>query len=323
MYKSDKKMSKGSAFPTTISINQVICNNAPLSNQEGYKQALKSGDVVKVQLGSHIDGFPAIAAETIVVGASKSAPVSGTAANAIKAAYVGAETAIRLLKPGAITTEVSKEIEKAIKEFECRAVEGMQTNQMDKDVIDGKKKIVLNAAPEQRPEAFKLDEGDVFAVDISVTSSKEGKPKTDESATTIYKKTGSTYLLKMATSRKVFSEIQKKAGAFPFSMGMLEDERGRTMGVRECVNHNLLTSFDSQYDGQSGATTAQFFFTAVVSSKGAIRITPEPSWYSEDVVKSDKEVQDQGLKTLLAQPVRQPGKKAAKKAAAAAAQSSA
>lgn len=124
----------------------------------------------------------------------------------------------------------------------------------------------------------------------------------------------------MATSRKVFSEIQKKAGAFPFTIAMLEDERGRTMGVRECVNHNLLTSFDAQYDGAAGAVTAQFFFTAVVTAKGAIRVTPEPSWYSDEVVKSGKSVEDEGLKTLLAQPVRQQGKKAAKKAAAASAE---
>jgi hypothetical protein len=65
-------------------------------------------------------------------------------ADAIKAAYVGAEAAISLLKPGTITTEVAKEVEKAIKEFDVKVVEGMQTNQVDKDVIDGKKKIVLN-----------------------------------------------------------------------------------------------------------------------------------------------------------------------------------
>lgn len=125
-------------------MNNVICNSAPLPSSDAYSVALKSGDVVKIQLGAHIDGFPAIAAETVVVGASSSSPVEGAAADAIKAAYVGAETAIRLLKPGAITTEISKEVEKAIKQFDVRAVEGMQTNQVDKDVIDGKKKIVLN-----------------------------------------------------------------------------------------------------------------------------------------------------------------------------------
>lgn len=323
VYKSDKKMQKGSAFPTTISLNNVVCNNAPLATSEGYNVALKSGDVVKIQLGAHIDGYPAISGETIVVGASSSSPVSGAKADAIKAAFVGAETAIRMLKPGTITTEVAKEVEKSIKEFDCRAVDGMQTNQVDKDVIDGKKKIVLNPDPQQRPDAAKLEEGDVFAVDVSVTTSKDGKTKTEDSSlTTIYKKTGSTYLLKMATSRKVFSEVQKRAGAFPFNLNLLEDsERGRMMGVRECVNHNLLTSFDVQYDGDKEAVTTQFFFTAVVSAKGAIRITPTPSWYSEEVVKSEKEVKDEGIKSLLAQPVRQAGKKAAKKASAATASS--
>lgn len=148
--------------------------------------------------------------------------------------------------------------------------------------------------PQQRPDASKLEEGDVFAVDVSVTTGKDGKTKTDDSATTIYKKTGSTYLLKMATSRKVFSEIQKRAGAFPFQLGLLEDsERGRSMGVRECVNHNLITSFEVSYDGTPGAVTTQFFFTAIVSAKGAIRVTPAPSWYSADVVKSEKEVKDE------------------------------
>lgn len=65
------------------------------------------------------------------------------------------------------------------------------------------------------------------------------------------------------------------------------------MGVRECVNHNLITSFEVSYDGTPGAVTTQFFFTAIVSAKGAIRVTPAPSWYSADVVKSEKEVKDE------------------------------
>lgn len=136
--------------PLHLASASIICNNAPLSTSESYSQALKADDVVKIQLGSHIDGYPAIAAETIVVGASSSKPVSGATADAIKAAYVGAEAAIRLLKPGTITTEVAKEVEKAIKEFDVKVVEGMQTNQVDKDVIDGKKKIVLNPVSRAR-----------------------------------------------------------------------------------------------------------------------------------------------------------------------------
>ncbi len=45
------------------------------------------------------------------------------------------------------------------------------------------------------------------------------------------------YQLKMKTSRAVFSEIQKKAGAFPFTLRALEDEKRARMGVAEAVTH--------------------------------------------------------------------------------------
>lgn len=315
VYKSDKKLAKGSAFPTTVSINQIICNFAPLASDEASSQKLKAGDVVKIQTGAHIDGYATVAAETVVVGASKSAPVEGPKADALKAAWTAAETAIRVMQPGKTNHEVAKEIEASIREFQgIRAVEGMQTNQMDKDVIDGKKKIVLAAESQSRPDACKLEENDVFGVDIQVTTSESGKPKSDEARTTIYKKTGSTYLLKMQTSRKIFSEVQKVAGAFPFNIGVLEDEKRARMGLQECVNHSLVTPFEVLYDGKDGAVTAQIFFTVAISNKGAIRLTPAPTWYNEEVVKSTQSVKDEKLAALLKEPVRQ--KKAKKPAAA-------
>ncbi|PWN50177.1 Creatinase/aminopeptidase [Violaceomyces palustris] len=305
----DKKLPKGSAFPTTISVNNVICNFAPSPSDDASKTALKANDVVKIQLGAQIDGLASIAAETVVVGASAASPVTGKAADAIKAAHTAAEVAIRLMKPGALNHDISKEVEAVIKEFGCSAVEGMQSNQMGKDEIDGKKKIVLNADPGSRPDACKLEENEVYGVDVSVTTSADGKTKSEESRTTIYKKTNSTYLLKMATSRKVFSEIQKKAGAFPFNIRALEDEKRARMGVQECANHGLLTPFHVLVDAKPDAVTAQVFFTVAVNSKGAIRLTPAPSWYNAELVKSDKEVKDEKTKALLATSVRQTKKK--------------
>ncbi|UZJ54939.1 hypothetical protein CBS101457_004259 [Exobasidium rhododendri] len=314
VFKNDKKLQKGSAFPTTVSINNIICNYAPLPTDAASSTALKTGDVVKIQLGAHIDGYATVAAETMVVGASKSKPVEGATADAIKAAWTAAECAIRVMMPGKTNHEVAKEVEACIKEFKgVRAVEGMQTNQMDKDVIDGKKKIVLAAEPSSRPDACKLEENEVYGVDIQVTTSESGKPKTHTDKTTIYKKTGSNYQLKMATSRKVISEIQKVAGAFPFNLSVLEDEKKAKMGIQECVNHNLVTPFEVLYDGKDGAVTAQIFFTAAINSKGANRLTPAPSWYNEEVVKSTQKVQDEQLAALLQAPVRQAKKKSGAK----------
>ena len=72
------------------------------------------------------------------------------------------------------------------------------------------------------------------------------QPKTaDLARTTIYSKvSGAAYQLKMKTSRATFSEVSTKAGSFPFTLRIMEDETRARMGVRECVQHNLVKGYD-------------------------------------------------------------------------------
>lgn len=48
----------------------------------------------------------------------------------------------------------------------------------------------------------------------------------------------------MKTSRAVFSEVQKKAGAFPFTIRSFEDEKRARMGLQEAVQHGLVRPFE-------------------------------------------------------------------------------
>ncbi len=48
----------------------------------------------------------------------------------------------------------------------------------------------------------------------------------------------------MKTSRAVFSEVQKKAGPFPFNVRVLEDEKRARMGLQEAVQHNLVKPYE-------------------------------------------------------------------------------
>lgn len=52
-------------------------------------------------LGAHIDGFIAVAAHTIVVGASANQKITGRQADVILGAYWAVQAALRLLKSGA------------------------------------------------------------------------------------------------------------------------------------------------------------------------------------------------------------------------------
>ena len=48
------------AFPTCISVNNVICHYTPLMSEPDT--CLQDGDLVKMDLGAHIDGFIAVVA---------------------------------------------------------------------------------------------------------------------------------------------------------------------------------------------------------------------------------------------------------------------
>jgi hypothetical protein len=70
----------------------------------------------------------------------------------------------------------------------------------------------------------------------------------EESRTTIYQRDHTvSYQLKMKTSRAVFSEVQKKAGPFPFNVRVLEDEKRARMGLQEAVQHSLVKPYEVVY----------------------------------------------------------------------------
>lgn len=67
----------------------------------------------------------------------------------------------------------------------------------------------------------------------------------EESRTTVYQRDSTvTYQLKMKTSRAVFSDVQKKSGAFPFNIRMLEDEKRARLGLQEAVQHSLVKPYE-------------------------------------------------------------------------------
>jgi len=187
VFKKDKDVKKGIAFPTCLSVNHFICHFSPLLSDPDI--ILKEDDVVKIDLGCHIDGYVAVVAHTIVVGATREKKVKGRRADCILAAYYAAEAALRLIKPSENNYTVTEMVDRIANVFHCKPVEGMISYQMSRGIIDGEKKIYQNPTEAQRrdneKEEFALHE--VYAVDILI-SSGEGKPRESDLRTTVYKK---------------------------------------------------------------------------------------------------------------------------------------
>lgn len=141
---------------------------------------------------------------------------------------------------------------------------GMLSCQQTQNVIDGKKRIILNPSEAQKRdlETAVFAENEVYGIDILISSGEDGKvqlfiqflvhpvltssqARLEESRTSIYQRDSTvTYQLKMKNSRAVFSEVQKKAGAFPFNIRSLEDEKRSRLGLQEAVQHSLVKPYE-------------------------------------------------------------------------------
>ncbi|KAI8874991.1 proliferation-associated protein 1 [Backusella circina FSU 941] len=303
--KGKNKVTKGIAFPTTVSINNCVAHFSPLPSDPESKTALKEGDVVKIQLGVQIDGYGSTVATTLVVGANGA--VTGSKADVIQAARTALEAAVRMIRPGNKNMEVTKTVDKIAESYNVKAVEGMLTHNQLQNKTDGEKQIILNPTDLHLRDFKRVEfaENEVYAIDILI-SSGEGKVRPLKTRTTVYKKTGVRYQLKMAASRAVFSEIQTKAGAFPFSLRDLEDERKARMGIVEAAKHQTVLPYDVMYE-RDDAVVAQYMTTLLVTKNGNIMAT-NPRFDAVEI-KSDKEIKDEEILKLLASPYEVPKKK--------------
>lgn len=78
-------------------------------------------------LGVHLDGYIAVVAGTMVVGASKENPVTGRKADAIMAAYNAAEVALRMIRPGGSSKDITAAIQAVTEDFDCKPVRGWRS----------------------------------------------------------------------------------------------------------------------------------------------------------------------------------------------------
>lgn len=313
--KKDKgrKIEKGIAFPTCVSVNELLGHFSPL---KGESRVLKAGDVVKMDLACHIDGFIAAAAHTVIVGTEK---VEDRRADVIRAAWNGAEAAVRLVQVGNTNTSVTEAFAKVANEFNCKPMQGVLSHQLKKHVIDGNRVIIGAETQEEKVDEFEFELNEVYSIDV-VMSTGEGKGREAELRHTVYKRAvENTYNLKTQKARQFISEVNRRFPALPFSLRAIEDEQVARIGVSEAKRHELLEEYPVLKE-RDKEFVAQFKFTVLLLPGGTKRITGLPLGNLDTQLVSSCSVQDEGLKKLLASssnPKKQKKKKKEGKADAA------
>ena len=208
---------KGCAFPTCISLNECLCHNSPLSSDPAV--LLAEGDVVKIDLGVHIDGFIAVVAHTMVVGAEPSAetPTDGPLGNIMTASHIASEVATKMIRPGNTNQQVTSALGKVAETFGVNLCAGVLSHQMKRYVIDGNKVILLKEDQDQKVDDFVFEVNETYSVDIAL-STGEGKPRPQEHRTTVFKRAvDKSYRLKMKASRYLLTQVNTNFPTLPFT----------------------------------------------------------------------------------------------------------
>ena len=290
--KKSKKLERGIAFPCCISVNNIAGHFSPLADES---QKLVAGDIAKIDLGCHIDGYAAQAAHTIVVGGEKT---NGRKADVVLAAYHAQQAALRAIKEQAKNSEVTQAINGVSEEFQCSPVEGVLSHKLKKHLIDANDCIIGKAHGEHQVEEFEFAPGDVIALDILV-SSGEGKPKESEVRTTVYKREiDMWYQLKSQKARVFFNEVNTRYPTLPFSIAGFQDQVGAKLGVKECLSHDLLIHYPVLNE-KAGDFIAQFKSTVVVLPKSTQVIAGNLEFNAANF-ESEHSVKNEDLKKLLA-----------------------
>jgi curved DNA binding protein len=179
--KKSKKLVRGIGFPTCLSINEVMGHFSPTTGEDSVKLANEM--LVKIELGTHIDGYAAQAAHTIVVGGKS----KGTQADVTLAAHAALVAATRTIKVGSTNQDVTAVIAKVCEAYGVNPVQGVLSHKTKKHLIDGNEVIINKETPEQRVEDWEFAAGDVISLDV-FASTGEGLGKECEKRTTVYKR---------------------------------------------------------------------------------------------------------------------------------------
>uniref|UniRef100_A0A8C6QVX2 Peptidase M24 domain-containing protein n=1 Tax=Nannospalax galili TaxID=1026970 RepID=A0A8C6QVX2_NANGA len=168
IFKKEKEMKESIVFPTSTLVNNYVCFFSPLKSDQDY--IFKEDDLVKIDLGVHVDGFIANLDHTFVIGVAQGTQVTGWKEDVIKTAHLCAEA------PGT-----------KLHTFNCTPIEHMLSYHLKQHAIDGEKTIIQGPTDQQKKDCEKgeFEVHEIYALDVLI-SSGEGKAKDEGQRTIIY-----------------------------------------------------------------------------------------------------------------------------------------
>lgn len=259
---------KGVAYPVCITVNELCGAFSPVPwEASDAAKSLKNGDLVKIDIGGHIDGFPVIAGHSFVIG---DAEIQTRVVELLECIKTINEVVHRLVRPGNKSTDVTKAVTEVCGVYGVTPLKGIYSHEMKQHVLDGPNAFPAVNTPGDRCDEFEFELNQVFGIDIAV-STGAGKLKLSDLKTTVYKRDLSQqFTLRTQTARAFLHEVQKKCPTMAFSMRAFEEKLAR-IGVSQALQHELLEMFPVNTE-VAGEFVAQTKMTLAILPSGTKKI---------------------------------------------------
>lgn len=231
------------AFPCNISINEIASHYTPLRG----KRRFAYGDLVKLDVGVHIDGYIADTARTIEIGTDLNHML-------IRAAERALDAAISEIREDVDTKHLGKVMEKTIRANGCRPVKDLTGHSVDRFQIHSGINIpnYMNA-----PYSSTLHAGDVVAVEPFTTRGRG------------YIRQGEVRIMSLLNNKAPgpkYSEMLSRFNTLPFTPRWVRD-------AGELDKMRLFTRKYPVLVERDGCPVAQAEHTVIVQDDGCRLLT--------------------------------------------------
>ncbi|GAB4308325.1 MAG: type II methionyl aminopeptidase [Methanobacteriaceae archaeon] len=267
-----KKLGGIPAFPCNVSINEVTAHYTSPPHDESI---LKFGDLVKIDLGAHVDGYIADTAISTLVGGedyldSTDIDEEKISKNLdmIETSILAVESAISTIRDGVEVGKVGEVIEDTITSRGFKPVSNLTGHSMDQYILHSG----LSIPNIKEKNHHKLEEGDVLAIEPFVT---DGVGRVTDMGDAYIFRFLRDRPLRMIQAKKLLSQIKNEYRNLPFAQRWLLDhfEKHRlNASLRQLIQSRAVYPYHVLKE-QSNAWVAQAEHTVIVEKDGCEVIT--------------------------------------------------
>lgn len=241
----------GLAFPLNCSLNEAAAHDTA---SEGDERVFSAGDLVKLDLGVHLDGYVADTAVTIDLGDH---------GQLVDAARAGLDAAIALARPGVAAGALGAAIQAAIEGYGYRPVANLTGHGLDRYVLHGPPSVP-NVG---HPGGAVLAEGQVVAIEPFAST---GSGLVSEAARAEIYGQVATRPIRLPAARRAFELVRERQG-MPFSRRWLDLPK-REIALAGLVRQGVFRTYPVLHD-VPGSYVSQAEHTLVVLEDGCVVTT--------------------------------------------------